>query len=49
MLTMYPHKTIEEYAEAHNWVIHKVNRQVSACKTESRRVQEEWMVCNYEI
>ena len=49
MLTMYPHKTIEEYAEVHNWVIHKVNRQVSACKTESRRVQEEWMVCNYEI
>lgn len=47
MLTMYPHAVIEEYATKYGWVIHKVDRQVSACKVEARRRQEEWMVCNY--
>lgn len=47
MLTMYPHTTIQKYADKYGWFIHKVDRQVSACKTEARRRQEEWIVCNY--
>jgi DNA adenine methylase len=49
MLTMYPHGKIKEYAEQNGWVIHKADRQVSACKTEYRRRQEEWMICNYRM
>jgi DNA adenine methylase len=49
MLTMYPSHIIEQYVEKAGWIIHKVNRQVSACKAESRRKQEEWMVCNYTL
>jgi DNA adenine methylase len=49
MLTMYPHDKIKQYAERNGWVIHKVDRQVSVCKTEARRRQEEWMVCNYIV
>ncbi|GHT01575.1 restriction endonuclease subunit M [Bacteroidia bacterium] len=48
MFTMYPNDTIKEYAEKHNWTIHRVNRLVSACKAEARRMQEEWMICNYK-
>jgi DNA adenine methylase len=48
MLTMYPNETIRSYAYEHGWVIHSVDRQISACLAESRRKQEEWMVCNYE-
>lgn len=47
MLTMYPHGTIKEYADRLGWKIHVVDRQVSACKIEYRRRQEEWIVCNY--
>jgi DNA adenine methylase len=49
MLTMYPADSIQQYADKNGWVIHKVDRQVSACKAESRRRQEEWMVCNYTV
>ena len=47
MLTMYPNETIQQYVDRRKWTIHKVDRQVSACKAESRRRQEEWMICNY--
>ena len=47
MLTMFPHEQIASYAEKHNWIIHRIERFISASKT-SRRKQEEWMVCNYE-
>jgi DNA adenine methylase len=49
MLTMYPNDTVREYANRHNWAIHAVDRQVSACKAANRRRQEEWMVCNYNV
>lgn len=46
MLTMFPFDMIQEYAIAHGWIIHKVERTISASR-ENRRKQEEWMVCNY--
>ncbi|KAA6323231.1 Modification methylase DpnIIA [termite gut metagenome] len=49
MLTMYPDNIIQQYADKTGWIIHKVVRQVSACKAESRRKQEEWMICNYSV
>lgn len=47
MLTMFPFDMIHDYAEKNGWVIHRVERTISASKS-SRRRQEEWMVCNYE-
>lgn len=47
MLTMFPLPMIQEYADRNGWIIHRVERFISASK-ESRRKQEEWMVCNYE-
>lgn len=47
MLTMFPLAMIEEYANNNNWIIHRIERTISASKT-SRRKQEEWIVCNYE-
>lgn len=47
MLTMYPNDLIQEFANRFGWIIHRVERQISACKAESRRRQEEWMICNY--
>jgi len=47
MLTMFPYKLIKEYADREGWIIHRVERTISA-SLESRRKQEEWMVCNYE-
>lgn len=47
MLTMFPYDAISEAAEYHGWIIHRVERTISASK-ENRRKQEEWMVCNYE-
>ncbi|MDD3161485.1 MAG: DNA adenine methylase, partial [Bacteroidales bacterium] len=46
MLTMFPMDLIERYAIKNGWVIHRVERTISASKT-NRRKQEEWMVCNY--
>lgn len=46
MLTMFPLDLIELYAEKNGWIIHRIERTISASKT-SRRKQEEWMVCNY--
>lgn len=46
MLTMFPLPIIELYAGKNNWVIHRIERTISASKT-SRRKQEEWIVCNY--
>lgn len=48
MLTMFPHNLIAEYAERNGWVTHRIERFISASKS-SRRMQEEWMVCNYDI
>lgn len=48
MLTMFPHDRIAEYAERHGWVIHRTERHISASKV-SRRMQEEWMTCNYDL
>lgn len=47
MLTMFPYAPIEEAAKRNGWVIHRIERTISASK-ESRRKQEEWMVCNYK-
>lgn len=46
MLTMFPLDMIEEYAHKNNWIIHRIERTISASKT-NRRKQEEWIVCNY--
>lgn len=46
MLTMFPHQSIVEYADRHGWHIHKVERTISASKT-NRRKQEEWITTNY--
>lgn len=47
MLTMFPLPMIEKYANTNGWIIHRIERIISASKT-SRRKQEEWMVCNYD-
>lgn len=47
MLTMFPFDMINRYARKNGWIIHRVERVISASKT-SRRRQEEWIVCNYE-
>jgi DNA adenine methylase len=47
MLTMYPNEDIQTFAERNGWVIHRVERQVSACAAAHRKKQEEWMVCNF--
>lgn len=46
MLTMFPYEPIREAADRNGWIIHKVERTISASK-DNRRKQEEWMVCNY--
>lgn len=38
---------IEDYANKNGWIIHRIERTISASKT-NRRKQEEWMVCNYD-
>lgn len=47
MLTMFPLPMIGEYANRNGWIIHRVERTISASKT-NRRKHEEWMVCNYD-
>jgi len=47
MLTMFPLDMITRFADRYDWIIHSIERTISASKT-SRRLQEEWMVCNYE-
>lgn len=48
MLTMFPNDIIEESATRNGWIIHRIERTISASKeTDGRRKQEEWMVCNY--
>lgn len=46
MLTMFPYAPIEAFASRHEWVIHRIERTISASK-DNRRKQEEWIVCNY--
>lgn len=46
MLTMFPLSMIEDYAVKNAWIIHRIERTISASK-QSRRKQEEWIVCNY--
>lgn len=47
MLTMFPFELIDRRAQRNGWIIHRIERTISASKT-SRRRQEEWIVCNYE-
>ena len=49
MLTMYPNDKIREYAERCSWIIHRLERRVSASNSAKvkQRKQEEWIVCNY--
>lgn len=47
MLTMFPLDIIGDCALRNGWLIHRIERTISAPKTNRRR-QEEWMVCNYE-
>lgn len=47
MLTMFPFDMIDRYAQQNGWIIHRVERTISASKL-SRRKQEEWIICNYE-
>lgn len=48
MLTMFPLDVIKQYADNKGWIIYSIERTISASKT-SRRSQEEWIVCNYEL
>lgn len=47
MLTMFPLPIIEDYTNKNGWIIHRIERTISASKT-NRRKQEEWMICNYD-
>lgn len=48
MLTMFPNDVIVEFIERHGWVLHRIERTITASKSvEARRKQEEWIVCNY--
>lgn len=47
ILTMYPYRLIESYANKNNWIIDKVERTISASKT-TRKKHEEWIIRNYE-
>ena len=49
MLTMYPNDVVKGFSDKNGWVIHAVERQISACTAKHRRRQEEWMVCNYPL
>lgn len=48
ILTMYPHDTIERYAETYGWTIKRIERFISSSKV-SRKHKEEWIVYNYEL
>lgn len=48
MLTMFPNELITQYAEQHNWIIHRIERVISTAKNK-RRTQQEWMICNYNL
>ena len=40
-------KVVSRYAQRNGWIIHRVERTISASKL-NRRKQEEWIICNYE-
>lgn len=46
MLTMFPHDKITEFADRYGWAIHRIERTITASKTNRRR-QEEWIVTNF--
>ena len=48
MLTMFPNTRIKDYADNNNWIIHKIERTISASRSNRRR-QEEWITCNYTV
>ncbi|GHT16278.1 restriction endonuclease subunit M [Bacteroidia bacterium] len=48
MLTMYPNETIRSTAKRNKWNIHAVERNITTCKSSSRRKQEEWIIMNYK-
>lgn len=47
MLTTFPLSIVEKYALKNSWIIHKIERSISAARTSSHRKQKEWIVCNY--
>jgi DNA adenine methylase len=49
MLTMFPNDKIKNFADANGWKVIDVERQISACKSSSRRKQVEWIVVNYDL
>lgn len=46
MLTMFPNEHIVDFAQRFDWKIYKVERTITASKTNRRR-QEEWIIMNY--
>lgn len=46
MLTMFPHRLIEQYVRECGWHIYRIERTITASKV-SRRRQEEWITTNY--
>ncbi|MEG1414951.1 MAG: DNA adenine methylase [Mucinivorans sp.] len=48
MLTMFPNEVIKGYIDRYGWLLHRVERTITASKSAAgRRKQEEWIVCNY--
>lgn len=48
MLTMFPHEMLNKYIKKYGWVVHEVERTISASRTK-RRKQIELIVCNYSV
>lgn len=46
MLTTYPSDVVKKYIDTNGWTCYKVKRSINASK-ETRRLHEEWIVCNY--
>lgn len=48
IMPLIPKHEIYSYADRCGWIIHTVERQLSASKkVEAHCKQEEWIVCNY--
>ncbi|MDX9703950.1 MAG: DNA adenine methylase [Candidatus Auribacterota bacterium] len=48
MLTMFPHPLMDEFIQRNGWNVCKIERTISASKT-NRRKQIELIVCNYTV
>lgn len=49
MLTMYPNELIKSFAEENGWIIHEVERNITAGISDVRRKQTEWIIVNYSL